>query len=121
MTAISLRNTAGSLGYVGNNANAFAGMNSTTGEDTDNDDATTVTQAAAAATTGSTMGNTNATTGTSATFPAEVTAAIQQLTANQTSIMQQFTAFTVNNQPPPTRRNIQVPLITKVPYGRVVR
>ena len=43
LTAISLRNTAGSLGYIGNNANAFAGMNSTTGEgeETDDDDATT--------------------------------------------------------------------------------
>ena len=30
-TAISLHNTAGSLGYVGNNANAFAGINLTTG------------------------------------------------------------------------------------------
>ncbi len=76
LTAISLRNTAGSLGYVGNNANAFAGINSTTGEDTNDDDATTVMQAAAAATTGSTLGNTYAATGTSATFPAEVTAAI---------------------------------------------
>jgi hypothetical protein len=114
LTAISLRNTAGSLGYVGNNTNAFAGINSTTGEDTNDEDATTVTQAAAAATTGSTLGNTYAATGTSATFPAEVTAAIQQLTANQTSIMQQFTAFTINNQPPPTHRNVQVPPITNI-------
>ena len=87
LTAISLRNTAGSLGYVGNNTNAFAGINSTTGEDTNDDDATTVTQAAAAATTGSTLGNTYAATGTSASFPAEVSAAIQQLAANQTAIM----------------------------------
>ncbi len=112
LTAISLRNTAGSLGYVGNNANAFAGINSTTGDDTDDDNATTVTQAAAAATTGSTLGNTCAATGTLVTFPAEVTAAIQQLAANQTSIMQQFAAFTINNQPPPTRCNVQVPSIT---------
>jgi hypothetical protein len=28
--------------------------------------------------------------------------------------MQQFTAFTVNNQPPPTRRNVQVPLVTNI-------
>jgi hypothetical protein len=114
LTAISLRNTAGSLGYVGNNANAFAGINSTTGEDTDDDVATTVMQAAAAATTGSTLGNTYAATGTLATFSAEVTAAIQQLAANQTSIMQQFTAFMVNNQPPPTRRNKQVPPVTNI-------
>jgi hypothetical protein len=114
LTAISLRNTAGSLGYVGNNTNAFAGINSTTGEDTNDDDATTVTQAAAAATTGSTLGNTYAATGTLATFPAEETAAIQQLAANQTAIMQQFAAFTVNNQPPPTCRNVQVPPVTNI-------
>jgi hypothetical protein len=99
LTAISLRNTAGSLGYVGNNANAFAGINLTTGEDTNDDDATTVTQAVAAAPTGSTLGNTHTTTGTSASFPAGVSAATQQLAAKQTTIMQQFTVFTVNNQP----------------------
>jgi hypothetical protein len=32
LTAISLRNTAGSLGYVDNNDNAFSGINSTMGE-----------------------------------------------------------------------------------------
>ena len=114
LTAISLRNTAGSLGYVSNNANAFAGINSARGEETDDDNATTVTQAAVAATTGSTLGNTYATTGTSASFPAEVTAAIQQLAANQAAIMQQFAAFTVTNQPPPTRHNVQVPPVTNI-------
>jgi hypothetical protein len=114
LTAISLRNTVGSLGYVGNNANALAGINSTTVEETDDDNATTVTQAAAAATIGSTLGNTYGTTGTLASFPAEMTAAIQQLAANQTAIMQQFAAFTVTNQPPPTRRNVQVPPVTNI-------
>jgi hypothetical protein len=114
LMAISLLNTAGSLGYIGNNANAFAGINSRTGEDTDDDDATTVTQAAAAATTGSTLGNTHTTTGTSASFPAEVSAAIQQLNANQTAIMQQFAAFTVNNQPLLTCHNVQVPPVTNI-------
>jgi hypothetical protein len=114
LTAISLRNTAGSLGYVGNNANAFSGINSTTGEETDDDNATTATQAATAATTGSTLGNTYAATGTSASFPAEMTAAIQQLSTNQTAIMQQFAAFTVNNQPPPTHYNVQVPPVTNI-------
>jgi hypothetical protein len=56
LTTISLGNTAGSLGYVGNNANAFAVINSMAGEETDDDDATTVMQAAAAATTRSTLG-----------------------------------------------------------------
>ncbi len=97
LTAISLHNTAGSLGYVGNNVSAVAGINLTTGENIDDDNATTVTQAAAAATTGSRLGNTHTTTGTLASFPAEVSAAIQQLAANQTAIMHQFAAFTVNN------------------------
>ena len=47
-------------------------------------------------------------------FPAEVTAAIQQLSANQTAMMQQFTAFTVINHSPPTRRNVQVPPVTNI-------
>jgi hypothetical protein len=99
---------AATIGY------AFAGINLMTREETGNDNATTVTQAAAAATTGSTLGNTHTTTGTLASFPAEVSAAIQQLAANQTAIMQQFAAFTVNNQPPPTRRNVQVPPVTNI-------
>ena len=83
-------------------------------EETDDDNATTVTQAAAAATTGSTLGNTYGATGTMASFPAEVTAAIQQLWANQTTMMQQCSAFTVNNQPPPTRHNVQVSPVTNI-------
>jgi hypothetical protein len=67
---ISLRNTAGSLDYVGNNANAFAGINLTMGDETDDDNATTVTQATTAATTGSTLGNAYASTGTLVSFPA---------------------------------------------------
>jgi hypothetical protein len=109
LTAISLRNSVRSLSYVDNNASAFIIINSTMGEETDNDDATTITQAAAAATTGSTLGNTYGATGSLASFPAEVTAAIQQLLANQTAMMQQFVAFTVNNQPPPIHHSVQVP------------
>ena len=84
------------------------------GEETNNDDATTVTQTVAAAMTGSTLGNTYGATGTTVSFPAEVTAAIQQLSANQTAMMQQFTAFTVINHSPPTRRNVQVPPVTNI-------
>jgi hypothetical protein len=43
LTTISLGNTAGSLGYIGNNANAFSIINSVTGEETNDVDATTVT------------------------------------------------------------------------------
>jgi hypothetical protein len=98
LVAISLRNTAGSLGYMGNNQNAFNIINPLVMvDDTDNNNATSVTQTAAAATTGSTLGNTYAASAASTTFPVDVTAAIQQwLAANQTSIMRQFGAFTVN-------------------------
>jgi hypothetical protein len=79
LTAISLRNTAGSLGYMGNNQNAFNIINSlATADNTDDNDATTVTQTAAAVTTRSTLGNTYAASAASTTFPADVTAAIQQ-------------------------------------------
>jgi hypothetical protein len=95
--AIFLRNTVGSLGYVGNNQNVFNIINPlATAHDMDDNDMKTVTQTAAAATMGSTLGNTYAASAASTTFPVEVTAAIQQLATNQTSIMQQFAAFTVN-------------------------
>jgi hypothetical protein len=82
--AISLRNTAGSLGYVGSNQNAFNIINPLArGDDMDIDDMTTIMQTEAAANTGSTF----AASAASMTFPEEVTAAIQQLAANQTSIM----------------------------------
>jgi hypothetical protein len=55
--------------------------------DTDNN-ATTVTQTAVVATTGSTLGSTYATT-TWRAFTAEVNATIQQLLAIQSAIMQQ--------------------------------
>ena len=114
LTEISLHDTAGSLGYVNNNTNAFSIIKPSTGEETNDDDATTVTQTAVAAMTGSMLGNTYGATGTSVSLPAEVTAAIQQLLASQTSMMQQFTVFTVNNQPLPTRSNIQVPRVTNI-------
>jgi hypothetical protein len=113
LSAISLHDTAGSLGYVSNYANAFTIINPSTGEETNDDNATTLTQTAVAATTGSTLGNTYGATGTSASLPKEVTAAILQLMANQASMMQQFTAFMVNNQPPPTHRNIPIPPCSK--------
>ena len=60
---------------MSNNQNAFTIIILlATGEDTDNDNVTTVTQTAVAATTGSTLGDTNAATAASTTFLAEVTA-----------------------------------------------
>jgi hypothetical protein len=68
---------------VVSNQNAFNILNPLAMEDdTDDNDASIVTQSAAVATTGSTPGNTYATSAASTTFPAEVTAAIQQLAAN---------------------------------------
>jgi hypothetical protein len=98
---------------VGSNQNAFNIINPlATGDDTDNNDATTVTQTEAVATTGSTFAASAAYT----TFPEEVTAAIQQLAANQTSMMQQFAVFSVNphtaqcnNLHVPPVHNIHVP------------
>jgi hypothetical protein len=117
LTAISLCNTAGSLGYMGNNQNAFNIINLLAMEDNTNDNnATTATQTAAAATMGRILGSAYATSAASTTFPAEVTAAIQQLAANQMSIMQQFAAFTINphtaqhnNLHVPPVHNIHIP------------
>jgi hypothetical protein len=93
LTATSLRNTVGSLGYVGSNRNAFNIINPlATGDNTDNKDVTTITQTEAATTTGSTFSASAAST----TFPEKVTKAIQQLAANHTSMMQQFAAFSIN-------------------------
>ena len=114
LAAISTQNTAGSLGYVSNNANAFTIINPSMGEDTNDDNVTTVTQTVVAATPGSLLGNTYEATGMSASFPAEVTAAIQQFLENQMSMVQKFAAFTADNQPPPTRSNIQVPPVTNI-------
>jgi hypothetical protein len=83
LTAVSLHNTTGSLGYIGNNTNAFTIVNPSMGEDTDDDNATTATQIATAAMTGSTLDNTYDATGMPVSFPADVMAAIQQLLANQ--------------------------------------
>jgi hypothetical protein len=117
LMAISLRNNVGSLGYMGNNQNVFnIIIPLVTVDNTDDNNATTVMQTAAAATTGSTLGNTYAASAAFTTFPADPMAAIQQLTANQTSIMQQFAAFTVNphmaqhnNLHVPPVHNIHVP------------
>jgi hypothetical protein len=82
LTAITLHNTAGQLGYVAtqNMLNIF--RNDNPKEQSTDINATTVTQTAAAATTGtSTLGSTYAAT-TSVAIPPEVTMAIKQLSAN---------------------------------------
>ncbi len=113
LTAISLCNTVGSLGYMGSNQNAFNVIYPLAmGDIMDINNATTVTQTEAAAN----MGSTFAASAASRTFPEEITAAIQQLAANQTSMMQQFAAFSINphmaqcnNLHVPPVHNIHVP------------
>jgi hypothetical protein len=103
---ISLCNTAGQLGYVANQ-NMFTILNNDAVDVDTDSNAKTVTQTAAAATTGSTLSSTYATI-TSTAFPAEVTAAIKLLSANQSAIMQQMVALSF--APPPTQcGNMQVP------------
>ncbi len=98
LTSIQLHNTAGQQGYVQNpNNNMYNLFGEGDNEVTDND--TTITQTATAATTGSTSGGaTNAAT-SNATIPAEVSAAINQLAANQTAMMNQMVAMQFS--PPP--------------------
>ena len=103
LTAINLRNTAGALGYVANQNMFNVLRDKNDNDDGTTDDDTTVTQTAATATAGiSTLGQTYAPT-VAATIPADVATAIQQLSANQTAIMQQMAAMAFS--PPPTQRN----------------
>ncbi len=98
LTSIQLRNTAGQQGYMQNpNNNMYnvfgEGDNKVTDEDT------TITQTAMAATMGSTSGGaTNAAT-SKTTIPSEVSAAINQLAANQTAMINQMAAMQFS---PPT-------------------
>ena len=94
---MQLRNTAGQLGYAPLNAannNMFTILGN---DDNTNSTGTVATQATminqtAAMTAGSTLGNTYAAT----TFPTEITATINQMAANQTTIMNQMVAMSVN-------------------------
>ncbi len=98
LMSIQLRNTAGQQGYVQNpNNNMYNVFGEGDNEVTDGN--TTISQTAMAATTGSTLGGaTNAAT-SKATIPSEVSAAINQLAANQTAMMNQMTAMQFS--PPP--------------------
>jgi hypothetical protein len=84
LTAITLRNTAGQLGYVANQ-NLFNMLSDDNPDDGSTDDtATTITHTAAAVTTGvSSLGQTYAPTAAPTNIPSEVATAIQQLSANQ--------------------------------------
>jgi hypothetical protein len=105
LMSIQLHNTAGQQGYVQNhNNNIYNVFGEGDDEVTDND--TTITQTAMAATMGSTSGGaTNAAT-SNATIPSEVSAAINQLAANQTAMMNQMVAMQFS-PPPPARHTGQ--------------
>ncbi len=98
LMSIQLCNTAGQQGYVRNpNNNMYNVFGKVDNKVTDND--TTITQTAMAATTRITSGGaTNAVT-SKATIPSEVSAAINQLAANQTVMMNQMAAMQFS---PPT-------------------
>jgi hypothetical protein len=76
------------------------------GEDKVTDNDTTITQMAVAATTGSTSGAAMNAATSNATIPSEVSAAINQLTANQTTMMNQMVAMQFS-PPPPARHTGQ--------------
>ncbi len=92
LTAIELRNTMGQNGYTNNIYNAFANGDKDTNDNTDTTIVTvppTVPQAAATVTVAaSSLG-----TATGSAINAELTAAINQLSANQTAIMSQMAAM----------------------------
>jgi hypothetical protein len=72
-------------------------------EDDTNNANTIITQMMAVETTGSMLGNAYANT-TALTIPAEVTAAINQLSANQMAIIQQMAVMSFSPPPPPLLR-----------------
>jgi hypothetical protein len=98
LTSIQLRNTAGQQGYVQNPNNIMYNVFGE-GDDKVTDNDTTITQTAMAATMGSTLGGAMNTATSKATIPSEVSAAINQLAANQTAMMNQMAAMQFS---PPT-------------------
>ncbi len=99
LRSIQLRNMAGQQGYMQNPINNMYNVFGE-GDDEVMDNNATTTQTAALAMTGSTLdGASNAATST-ATIPSEVSAAINQLLANQTAMMNQITAMQLSPPPP---------------------
>ncbi len=98
LTSIQLRNTAGQQGCMQNPNNNMYNVFGEGGDKVTDDD-TTITQTAMAATTGSTSGGATNTATSKATIPSEVSAAINQLVANQTAMMNQMAAMQFS---PPT-------------------
>jgi hypothetical protein len=102
LVALQLRNTTGTQGYApNNNQNMYNVLDQ--GFDTDSGTKGTVAMQTApitqtaAMTTGSTLGSTYG----GGTIPSEISNAINQLAANQQSIMTQMAAMSFNNAPAP--------------------
>jgi hypothetical protein len=101
LMSIQLCNMAGQQGYVQNPNNNMYNVFGE-GDDKVADGNTTITQTAMAVMTGSTSeGATKAAT-SNATIPSEVSAAINQLAANQTAMMNQMAAMQFSPPPPCT-------------------
>jgi hypothetical protein len=101
-----LHNTAGQQVYT--QQNIYNILDEGGNNDT-KDTNTIIMQTAAEETTGSTLGNTHAPNTALSTIPAEVTAAINQLSANQTSIMQQMVGLSFSPLPINCGAGIQLP------------
>jgi hypothetical protein len=96
--AMQLRNTAGQQGYV--NQNIYNILDIDGKDNTNNNTTVTVLAVAAVMATAGTPGGSMFAATTASTIAAEVTAAINQLLANQTAIMQHIAAMNIS--PPQT-------------------
>ncbi len=99
LTSIQLCNMAGQQGYVQNPNNNMYNVFGE-GDDKVMDGDATTTQTAAAATTGKTSGGASNVATSTATILSEVSAAINQLSANQITMMNQMAAMQFSPPPP---------------------
>ncbi len=108
LQSLVLCTTTGQQGYVPGGNNMFNMLSEQEDKEDVNkvNDETTVKQTAVL-TTGSTLRNTY---GGAATIPLEITAAIDQLAANQVAIQQQMAAMTFTAPPPPQTCSFTSPL-----------
>ncbi len=92
LTSIQLHNMAGQQGYMQNPNNNMYNVFGEGGDEVMDDD-TTITQTAAAATKENTSGSATDTANSNATIRSEVSAAINQLSENQTAMMRRTAAM----------------------------
>jgi uncharacterized membrane protein YgcG len=119
LTALQLQNTTGTQGYAPNNNQNMYNILDEGFESDSGTEGTVMTQTVppitqtAAMTTGSTMTNTYG----GGTIPSEISNAINQLLANQQTMMTQMAAMSFNNapaQPPQAATNFHVPPIQQL-------